>query len=73
LISTQIGRCYFIEFRYNPALKVGDTVEVLIDIREDKTGQLVYLRKARTSNHGIELFYETGEIVNGLCAELKCV
>jgi small subunit ribosomal protein S1 len=24
------------EFRYNPALKVGDTVEVLIDIREDK-------------------------------------
>ena len=29
------------EFRYNPALKVGDKVEVLIDIREDKTGQLV--------------------------------
>jgi small subunit ribosomal protein S1 len=24
------------EFCYNPALKVGDTVEVLIDIREDK-------------------------------------
>jgi small subunit ribosomal protein S1 len=29
------------EFRYNPNLKVGDKVEVLIDIREDKTGQLV--------------------------------
>ncbi|HRZ75537.1 MAG TPA: S1 RNA-binding domain-containing protein, partial [Flavobacterium sp.] len=29
------------EFRYNPGLKVGDKVEVLIDVREDKTGQLV--------------------------------
>ncbi|MBC2840203.1 30S ribosomal protein S1 [Robiginitalea sp. SC105] len=37
------------EFRYNPDLKVGDTVEVLIDIREDKNGQLVLShRKART-------------------------
>ena len=37
------------EFRYNPDLKVGDQVEVLIDIREDKTGQLVLShRKART-------------------------
>jgi small subunit ribosomal protein S1 len=32
------------EFRYNPALKVGDTVEVLIDIRE--TGQLVLSQKS---------------------------
>ena len=30
------------EFRYNPALKVGDKVEVLIDIREDATGQLSF-------------------------------
>ncbi|MGY8886256.1 MAG: 30S ribosomal protein S1, partial [Flavobacteriales bacterium] len=29
------------EFRYNPDLKVGDTVEVLIDVREDSTGQLI--------------------------------
>ena len=37
------------EFRYNPNLKVGDKVEVLIDIREDKNGQLVLShRKART-------------------------
>ena len=37
------------EFRYNPDLKVGDKVEVLIDIREDKSGQLVLShRKART-------------------------
>ncbi|MFM1878503.1 MAG: hypothetical protein RLZZ241_1369 [Bacteroidota bacterium] len=37
------------EFRYNPNLKVGDKVEVLIDIREDRNGQLVLShRKART-------------------------
>ena len=37
------------EFRYNPNLKVGDKVEVLIDVREDKSGQLVLShRKART-------------------------
>lgn len=37
------------EFRYNPDLKVGDKVEVLIDIREDRSGQLVLShRKART-------------------------
>jgi small subunit ribosomal protein S1 len=37
------------EFRYNPDLKVGDKVEVLIDVREDATGQLVLShRKART-------------------------
>ncbi len=37
------------EFRYNPNLKVGDKVEVLVDIQEDKTGQLILShRKART-------------------------
>ena len=25
------------EFRYNPDLKVGDSVDVMIDVREDKT------------------------------------
>ena len=29
------------EFRYNPDLKVGDTVEVYIENQEDKKGQLV--------------------------------
>lgn len=28
------------EFRYNSGLKVGDEVEVMVDKREDKTGQL---------------------------------
>jgi small subunit ribosomal protein S1 len=55
------------EFRYNPALKVGDTVEVLIDIREDKTGQLVLSHRARTIKSWDRVISanETGEIVNG--------
>jgi len=37
------------EFRYNSDLKVGDKVEVLVDVQEDKTGQLILShRKART-------------------------
>ena len=60
------------EFRYNTNLKVGDKVEVLIDIREDKTGQLVLShRKARTikSWDRVIAANETGEIVNGF---VKC-
>ena len=38
------------EFRYNPDLKVGDTVEVYIENQEDKKGQLVLShRKARAA------------------------
>ena len=38
------------EFRYNPELKVGDTVEVFIENQEDKRGQLILShRKARAS------------------------
>ena len=60
------------EFRYNPNLKVGDKVEVLIDIREDKTGQLVLShRKARTikSWDRVIAANESGEIVQGF---VKC-
>jgi small subunit ribosomal protein S1 len=60
------------EFRYNPALKVGDKVEVLIDVREDKTGQLVLShKKARTIKAWDRVISanETGEIVNGF---VKC-
>ncbi len=28
------------EFRYNPNLKIGDTVEVYVESQEDKKGQL---------------------------------
>ena len=60
------------EFRYNPDLKVGDKVEVIVDLREDKTGQLVLShRKARVIkawdrvNHA----HDKGEVVNGF---VKC-
>ncbi len=60
------------EFRYNPNLKVGDKVEVLIDIREDKTGQLVLSHKkarAMKSWERVISANETGEIVTGF---VKC-
>jgi len=60
------------EFRYNPDLKVGDTVEVLIDIREDKTGQLVLShRKARTimAWDRVNAAHDKEEVVTGF---VKC-
>ena len=60
------------EFRYNPNLAVGDTVEVLIDIREDATGQLILShRKARVIKawERVNNAHDTGEIVNGF---VKC-
>lgn len=60
------------EFRYNPHLKVGDKVEVLVDVREDKSGQLVLShKKARTikSWDRVIAAHESGEIVNGF---VKC-
>ena len=60
------------EFRYNPDLKVGDTVEVLIDIREDKSGQLVLShRKARTimAWERVNAAHDNEEIVSGF---VKC-
>jgi small subunit ribosomal protein S1 len=60
------------EFRYNPDLKVGDEVEVLIDKQEDKNGQLVLShRKARQIKawDRINVAHESEEIVNGF---VKC-
>ncbi|MFT5248708.1 MAG: small subunit ribosomal protein S1 [bacterium] len=60
------------EFRYNPGLKVGDTVEVLIDVREDSTGQLILShRKARTIKawERVNKAHDEGTIVNGF---VKC-
>ena len=60
------------EFRYNPNLAVGDKVEVLIDVREDSTGQLILShRKARVIKAWDRVISanETGEIVNGF---IKC-
>ena len=60
------------EFRYNPDLKVGDKVEVLVDVREDKTGQLVLShRKARTIKawDRVNSAHDNEEIVTGF---IKC-
>jgi len=60
------------EFRYNSELKVGDTVEVLIDQQEDRTGQLVLShRKARSirSWDRVNSAHDNEEIVNGF---VKC-
>jgi len=60
------------EFRYNPDLKIGDTVEVLIDIREDKSGQLVLShRKARTimAWDRVNAAHDKEEVVTGF---VKC-
>ncbi|MBT8295841.1 MAG: 30S ribosomal protein S1 [Gramella sp.] len=60
------------EFRYNPDLKIGDKVEVLIDVREDSTGQLILShRKARTIKawDRVNAAHDEGTIVNGY---VKC-
>ena len=60
------------EFRYNPDLKVGDKVEVIVDIREDKTGQLVLShKKARTIKawDKVNDAHDKNEIVQGY---VKC-
>ncbi len=60
------------EFRYNPNLKVGDKVEVIVDTREDKTGQLILShRKARVIKawDRVNNAHDNGEIVNGF---VKC-
>ncbi|HIP47436.1 MAG TPA: 30S ribosomal protein S1 [Lutibacter sp.] len=60
------------EFRYNPSMKVGDTVEVLVDKQEDSTGQLVLShRKARVIKawDRVNNAHDTGEIVTGF---VKC-
>ena len=60
------------EFRYNQGLAVGDVVEVLVDKREDSSGQLVLShRKARVIKawERVNNAHETGEVVNGF---VKC-
>lgn len=56
------------EFRYNPNLAVGDEVEVMVDKREDKNGQLILShRKARTLNawDAVNAAHDSQEIING--------
>ena len=60
------------EFRYNPEIKVGDTVEVFIENQEDKKGQLILShRKARAARswERINQALENDEIIKGY---IKC-
>lgn len=60
------------EFRYNPELKVGDTVEVYIESQEDKKGQLLLSHKqARASRswERVNTALENQEVVKGF---VKC-
>ena len=60
------------EFRYNPDLKVGDTVEVYIENQEDKKGQLILSHKkarATRSWDRVNEALENEEIIKGY---IKC-
>ncbi|MBD3636766.1 MAG: 30S ribosomal protein S1 [Crocinitomicaceae bacterium] len=60
------------EFRYNPDLKVGDTVEVFVEQLEDKYGQLVLShRTARTHRawQKVNEVLKSGEVITGF---VKC-
>ncbi|MBR1652449.1 MAG: 30S ribosomal protein S1 [Alloprevotella sp.] len=60
------------EFRYNPDLTVGDTVEVYIETQEDKNGQLILShRKARLSKawDRVNQALEDKEVIKGF---IKC-
>ena len=60
------------EFRYNPELKIGDKVEVIVDTREDKSGQLVLShRKARVIQawDKVNEAHDSGDVVQGY---VKC-
>ena len=56
------------EFRYNPDLKVGDKVEVLVESAEDKKGQLILSHKkarALKSWERVNEAYDNNEVVKG--------
>ena len=56
------------EFKYNKELKIGDSVEVLVEQQEDSYGQLkLSHRRARILQawKKVNIALETGEIVNG--------
>jgi small subunit ribosomal protein S1 len=60
------------EFRYNPELKVGDKVDVFVEVQEDRFGQLIISHKtARMHKAWIHVndVLRTGEIITGY---VKC-
>ena len=60
------------EFRYNPDLKEGDTVDVYVETQEDKYGQLVVshrIARVHSAWKKVNEVLQTGEIITGF---VKC-
>lgn len=60
------------EFRYNPDLKVGDSVEVYVESLEDKSGQLVLSHKTARTHRAwqrVNDVLRSGEVITGF---VKC-
>lgn len=60
------------EFRYNPDLKIGDTIEVFVETAEDPNGQLVLSHKKARANKSWDRVNEalnSDEIIKGF---VKC-
>ncbi|NRA12184.1 MAG: 30S ribosomal protein S1 [Crocinitomicaceae bacterium] len=60
------------EFRYNPDLKAGDTVDIFVETQEDKYGQLVIshrIARVHSAWKKVNDVLATGEIITGF---VKC-
>ena len=60
------------EFRYNPDLKIGDTVEVYVESQEDRKGQLILSHKKARAAHSwerVNAAFDNNEIITGY---IKC-
>jgi len=60
------------EFRYNPDLKIGDTIEVFVEQAEDASGQLVLSHKKARANKSwdrVNSALNTDEVIKGF---VKC-
>ena len=60
------------EFRYNPDLKAGDTVEVYVENAEDKKGQLVLSHKKARMSKSWERVNEALEAQEVITGYIKC-
>ena len=64
------------EFRYNPDLKIGDTVEVYVENQEDKNKLYVYYNRDLVTVHEISeknINYKEEHYIEGLSKALKSI
>jgi len=60
------------EFRYNPDLKIGDKVEVIVDKKENKTGQLVLSHKKARALQAWDRIQEAHKDQSVISGYVKC-